>query len=143
MDKQVLEQLAAVKREIKDLEERIQKTQRDIDKYKKLIVSDTVKGTRPDGTYGPIKITGLEKKNLAKRRNTLLRHREHLEAARTKEVIKVQEAELYIESVQDSDLRSILRWKCMDELTWPQIARKIRKWGEDNCRKKYDDFMKE
>ena len=57
MDKEILVQYCEMREEIKDIRRRIG----ELDKYLEHppIVSDTVKGTRKDGTYGPIKITGI------------------------------------------------------------------------------------
>ena len=58
MDKEILVQYAEMVEEIKDIRRRI----KELDKYLEHppIVADTVKGTRKDGTYGPIKITGID-----------------------------------------------------------------------------------
>ena len=58
MDKSILIQYSDMKEEIKDLKRRIQKLEREIDMLG--IVSDSVKGTRKDGTIGSIKITGYQ-----------------------------------------------------------------------------------
>ena len=59
MDKTVLEQYVELKEEIKDLHNRIDRDRRRLVKIESEgVVSDTVKGTRKDGTFGPIKITG-------------------------------------------------------------------------------------
>ena len=59
MDKNILEQYLEIKGEIRDLHERIDRDQRRLERIKKEgLVSDTVRGTRKDGTIGPIKITG-------------------------------------------------------------------------------------
>lgn len=57
LDKEILVQYCEMREEIKDIRRRIG----ELDKYLEHppIVSDTVKGTRKDGTYGPIKITGI------------------------------------------------------------------------------------
>ena len=57
MDKTVLEQYVELKEEIKDLHNRIDR-RRLVKIENEGVVSDTVKGTRKDGTFGPIKITG-------------------------------------------------------------------------------------
>ena len=56
MDKEVLIQHCEMKAEIKDIRRRKEKLEKEIGRLG--IVSDTVKGTRLDGTYGSIKITG-------------------------------------------------------------------------------------
>ena len=75
MDKNILEQYLEIKGEIRDLHERIDRDQRRLERIKKEgLVSDTVRGTRKDGTIGPIKITGYplpevdQVKNMIKKR---------------------------------------------------------------------------
>ena len=74
MDKDILEQYLEIKGEIRDLKERIDRDQRRLERIKaEGVVSDTVRGTRKDGTIGPIKITGYplpevdQVKNMIKR----------------------------------------------------------------------------
>ena len=57
--KNVLEQYLELREEIKDLHDRIDRDKRRLIKIENEgVVSDTVRGTRKDGTIGPIKITG-------------------------------------------------------------------------------------
>ena len=55
MDKEVLIQYCEMKEEIKDIRRRIQKLDRFLEEPHQ--VSDSVKGTRRDGTIGSIKVT--------------------------------------------------------------------------------------
>lgn len=75
MDKNILEQYIELKEEIQDLHDRIDRDQRRLNRIdEEGLVSDTVKGTRKDGTLGPIKITGYpipeynQVKNMIKKR---------------------------------------------------------------------------
>lgn len=56
MDKEILVQYCEMKEEIKDIRRRKEKLEKEIKGLG--VVSDSVKGTRRDGTYGSIKITG-------------------------------------------------------------------------------------
>ena len=59
MDKNILVQYCELKEELKDLRERIDTDQHRLERIREEgMVSDTVKGTRKDGTFGTIKITG-------------------------------------------------------------------------------------
>ena len=57
MDKEVLMQYCELQEEIKDLRKRIRKLDKFLENPR--IVADTVRGTRKDGTIGPIKIQGI------------------------------------------------------------------------------------
>ena len=61
MDKVVLEQYSSLRVEYQDLQDEIKKLEKQIRKMEtsRCQVSDSVKGTRPDGTYGSITITGF------------------------------------------------------------------------------------
>ena len=56
MTKEILIQYSDVAEEVKDIRKRIEKIKKEI--YDIDVVSDSVKGTRSNGTYGSIKITG-------------------------------------------------------------------------------------
>ena len=56
MTKEVLIQCRDMAEEVKDIQRRIEKIKEELHRID--IVSDSVKGTRLDGTYGSIKITG-------------------------------------------------------------------------------------
>lgn len=142
MDKRILIQYASLKKETQDLEQLIEETQNKIDKYGKLIVSDTVKGTRPDGTYGPIKITGLERKSTARQQALLKERLIRLNHMKEKLLKMTLEAEEYIETIQDSSLRRIVRYRCIDEMNWRKVSVRMgRKYTADSCRMAFKRFM--
>lgn len=77
MDKEVLIQHCEMKAEIKDIRSRKEKLEKEIGRLG--IVSDTVKGTRLDGTYGSIKITGYPRPEYYRKRAAIERHKKLLE----------------------------------------------------------------
>ena len=77
MDRSVLVQYSEVMEEIKDLRERIRKLDRFLSDPP--VVSDTVRGTRKDGTIGPIKITGIPVPEYSRKEKIRERYREMLE----------------------------------------------------------------
>lgn len=142
MDKEVLIQYCEMVEEIKDIRKRIQK----LDKF--LVephqVSDTVKGTRRDGTIGNIKITGYPVPEYY--RKTAIRDR-------YKALLKLKEAELlelacraeeYIEAIPKSELRIMFRLYYIDGLPWWKVAQSMNrlfpkrrvKFTEDSCKKR-------
>lgn len=152
MDRNVLEQYLEIKAEIKDLRERIDQAERRLKRIEKGgAVADTVKGTRTDGTTGPIKITGYpfpehdQVKNMIKKRTAKLHILEEdlLEA--------VNAVDEFIEKIPKSDLRIMFRLYYLDDLTWAAVAIKMNylfprrriKYTEDNCRKRHDRFLEE
>lgn len=147
MDKSILVQYCDMKEEIKDIRARI----KELDKYldNPPIVSDTVKGTRKNGTIGPIKITGIpepvynRKLKLRKRYQLLLEKKEE-------ELLELTcQAEEYIQTIPKSELRIMFRLYYIDGLTWVQVAHRMNsmfpnrriKYTEDNCWRRNQRFF--
>lgn len=148
--KDILVQYCELREEIKDLRERIDRDRRRLDQIREEgVVSDTVRGTRKDGTIGSIKITGFP-----------MPEYEAVEAMLKKRIIKlgILEEELleavnavdnYIADIPKSDLRQMFRLYYLDDLTWRQVANNMNarfpkrriKYTEDNCRKRHDRFL--
>ena len=152
MDKNILEQYIELKEEIQDLHDRIDRDQRRLNRIdEEGLVSDTVKGTRKDGTLGPIKITGYpipeynQVKNMIKKRVAKL----HILEDELQETVNAVDE--FIVRIPKSDLRMIFRLRYLDDKTWAAVAinmnyhfpkRKI-KYTEDNCRIRHDRYLKE
>ena len=147
MDKDVLIQYCEIKEEIKDIRRRIG----ELDKFlaHPPIVSDTVKGSRRDGTIGSIKITGIPDP---------LYHRKERQRDRYRKILQDKEAELldlackaekYIESIPKAELRIMFRLYYLDGLTWVQVAHRMNsmfshrriKYTEDNCWRKNQRYF--
>ncbi len=143
MDKAALLQLSEIKKEIADLEERICKDERKMEEYRNLVVSDTVTGTRTDGTFGPIKITGMDRKHYNRQKMLVCHKREMLKGLQEKLLQKEIEAEEYIQTIQDSRLRQILRYRYVDGLPWQQVAQRMKKnCTADSCRMEAQKIFK-
>ena len=152
MDKNILEQYIELKEEIQDLHDRIDRDQRRLDRIdEEGLVSDTVKGTRKDGTFGPIKITGYpipeynQVKNMIKKRVAKL----HILEDELQEAVNAVDE--FIVRIPKSDLRMMFQLRYLDDKTWAAVAinmnyhfpkRKI-KYTEDNCRIRHDRYLKE
>lgn len=150
MDKTTLEQYVELKEEIRDLRDRIDRDERRLARIKKEgMVSDTVKGTRKDGTIGPIKITGYptpetwQVESMIRKRVAKLRVlEEDLQAA-------VNAVDDFIEHIPNSEIRIMLRLYYLDDLTWSQVAIRMNyrfprhriKYTEDSCRKRHDRYL--
>ena len=152
MEKNVLEQYLELREEIKDLHDRIDRDKRRLIKIENEgVVSDTVKGTRKDGTIGPIKITGYpvpedyQVKNMIKKRVAKL----HILEDELQEAVNAVDD--FIEKIPKSDLRMMFRFYYLDDMTWAAVAinmnyrfpkRRI-KYTEDNCRIRHDRYLKD
>ena len=147
MDQNILVQYCEVMEEIKDLRARIKK----LDKFLENppIVSDTVRGTRRDGTIGPIKISGIPNPEYCRKTNIRERYRLMLESKEAELLELTCQAEEYIESIEKPELRIMFRLYYIDGLTWEQVAirmnhafpKKKISYNADSCRMRNKRFF--
>lgn len=148
MNLKTLTQYCDLREERKDLLNRIDKDQRKLTKLKEDgMVSDTVTGTRKDGTIGPIKITGFPipeydtaKVMLKKRIAKLHILEEELQEA-------LNQVDDFINTIPKSEIRMMFRLYYLDDYNWIQVARIMnqrfpkRKYTEDSCRMKHNRYL--
>lgn len=149
MDKEILVQYCEMKEEIKDIRRRIN----ELDKYLENppIVADTVKGTRKDGTLGPIKITGIPDPQFQKKRAARERLRGMLKAKEEELLELTCQAEEYIENIDKSEVRIMFRLYYIDGLPWWKVAQAMNRmfprrrvvFTEDSCRMRNNRFFEE
>lgn len=147
LDKSILIQYSDMKEEIKDLRRRIQKLSDEINKLS--VVSDSVKGTRRDGTIGSIKITGYPEPRYWRMKDILEGRKKRLAEAEEKLLELTGEVEKYIDSIEISELRIMFRLYYVDNLTWYQVAMRMNdmfpkrriKYTEDNCKQRHKRFL--
>jgi len=150
VDKGILIEYADMKEEIKDLRQRIEKIQKELDKLHGQIVVDSVScGKKGKKTLGMVKITGRpvgvisRKEQLLKKRNRRL---EELEEELLEMTIQVEE---YIESIEKSELRIIFRLYFLDDLSYPKVADQMNKmfpkrrirYTDENIKKKIQRYF--
>lgn len=99
------------------------------------IVEDVVTGSSPVFPYGKHKIIvrGVNQKRLHSLRIRLIRKTRELEKA-------IEEAEAYLETVEDPVDRNILRLRCELGMKWRDVAREMS-ITEEACRKRFSRFM--
>ena len=148
MDKSVLIQYADMKEEVKDLRKRIVKLEKEIKKIEEEgAVTDVVRGGM--GGIEHFKVTGFpvpehgRKKSLLKRRKALLEQKEE-------ELLELMtKTEEYIDSISQSDLRMIFRFRYIDGMEWSKVAinmnyhfpNKKVAYTEDGCRMRHNRFI--
>lgn len=142
IEKNVLEQYTSIKKEIADLERMIAESNSKIKKYEKQVVSDTVTGTRPDLTIGPIKITGIAQQQINKENELNRKRIQKMKRFKKKLETLIVEVEEYIQKIPDSEIRRIARLRYLEELEWRQVAVRMGKgYSETSCRKKIERFL--
>lgn len=147
MDKEILVQYCEMKEEIKDLRKRIQKLDRFLEHPP--IVSDIVRGTRRDGTTGPIKVTGIPEPEFYRKQGIRERYKELLELKEVELLELTCQVEEYIESIDKADLRIMFRLYYIDGQPWVKVAEAMNRmfpkkkipYTEDSCRMRNNRFF--
>ncbi len=150
MDKNILEQYIEMKIEIKDLRDRIDADERRLKRIEKEgVVSDTVTGTRQDGTFGSIKITGYPVPEHDRVRSMIKKRVAKLHILEDDLLEAVNAVDDFIEKIPQSDLRMIFRFRYLDDMTWAAVALNMNdrfpkrriKYTEDSCRMRHDRYL--
>lgn len=128
MNKETLIQYCDLKNEIKKLEERIDKIEKQSE-----MVSDVVQ----NGYKGHAIIYGYDYDRVYKLDLLKLTLRERYDKA-----LELQtEIEIYINSISRSDIRQIFEHRYIDNMNWYQIQIIMKYDSEDVARKKHDRFL--
>lgn len=127
MDREVLKKYDALKDEQKDVKKRAEELEREMNQLLTTLVSDTVMGTREDGTYGPIKIKGIPFPEYDRKKELLQKRLDRYAEIDAELAGMIEEIEVFISGVQDPRIRTILRLKYVDGKTWRDIGRRYGK----------------
>ncbi len=138
MDKTVLTQINSIRKEIKDLKDRLNKSIKPVE-----IVTDSVQSSSRHYPYTKHNciIQGIdEHKVMQNRKNRykydkLIRNKEH----KLEKLILKLEYELNY--VEESDIRQIIRYRYEDNLNWIQIMFKMDYKSESTARMKHDRYL--
>lgn len=146
VDKSVLSQYSSLKVEVQDFRDSIVKLEQRIKRLEtgKYSVLDSVKGTRPDGTYGSIRIAGIPIPYYDREQKLLQRRKDKLKLFELHLLELANQVHDYINGLDDSRLRRMLRYRYLDELSWVQVAYRMgNKYTADGCRKQVERFLQE
>ena len=150
VSKDILLQYCELREEIKDIRFRIDRDEQRLEKIKEEgEVSDTVTGTRKDGTIGAIKITGFpipeydQVKTMIKKRIAKL----HIMEDELQEAVNAVDD--FINTISKSDLRMIFRFYYLDDMTWEFVAfnmnlrfpKKKIPYTKDSCRMAHNRYL--
>lgn len=148
--KDILIQYCELREEIKDLRERIDRDDLRLQKIEEEgVVSDTVTGTRADGTIGSIKITGFPIPEYSTVKAMLKKRIAKLQIMEDELHEAVNAVDDFINTIPKSDLRQMFRFYYIDDMTWRRVATNMNKrfpnrrisYTEENCRKRHDRFL--
>ena len=147
MNRDILYQYTNLRAEINDLRRRTEELTRKIEKLKP--VTDSVSGTRADGTIGCISVTGYPEPEYYKKKSLLKKYKLQIELKEQELLEVMTEVESYIESIGSSELRTIFRLLFLDGLSYVQAAKHMNalhpkrrtKYTDENIRKKIQRFF--
>lgn len=148
--KDILIQYCELREEIKDLRERIDRDELRLQKIEKEgVVSDTVTGTRADGTIGSIKITGFPIPEYSTVKAMLKKRIAKLQIMEDELHEAVNAVDDFINAIPKSDLRQMFRFYYIDDMTWDMVAMKMNylypkrkiEYTKDNCRIRHNRFL--
>lgn len=126
--KDILIQYCELREEIKDLRERIDRDELRLQKIKEEgVVSDTVTGTRADGTIGSIKITGFPIPEYSTVKAMLKKRIAKLQIMEDELHEAVNAVDDFINAIPKSDLRQMFRFYYIDDMTWRRVATNMNK----------------
>lgn len=142
MDYKILEEYEDIRAEMKLVKQRKEKLQYQKERIERgdYIVSDTVTGTRKDGTIGPIKVEGIPSVEYQRVISKIRREAVRLSELEEELFEKLNYVQDFIYSIKDSKVRQILELKYLDNLTYSTIAANMnsryhnKKFTADSCR---------
>ncbi len=143
MDKDILVQYTDLQEEIRDIRRRAERARGQMERLEtEGTVLDAVKGTRQDGTFGSIRIEGFPYADYEKRRRSLQSYLLKLAEMEEKLLELTNQAEEYINSIEDSRMRRIVQYRILDGLSWYEVADRMGgKATSDSCRMYYERFL--
>lgn len=141
MNKDILIQYCDLQEEVKDLRKRIGNLEKQIQKVEdEGNVMDTVKGGA--GGIQNFKVQGFPYPEYSRKKTRLYLNKAQLESAEYELLETLNSVEEYIQSIEDSRIRRILRLRYIDSLTWVQVS--IKMGGnatEKSVQKEHERFL--
>lgn len=145
MEKHILEQYIDAREEERDLVRRIQSINDQIRnmEMRGYMVADSVtcgkRGKKPLGTR---RIQGIPMPEYERKKEKLKTYKLQLELENEKLLRILIKVEEYIESIADSRIRRIMRYRYVDDLSWVQVAHRMgRKHTAEGCRSAHDRYL--
>lgn len=145
MNKNVLEQYADLIAEREYLQKRIKWTELKILELCDETVADSVTlGKHGKKPLGRKVIRGNPSPEITKKRVALRSYKKQEKAKEIQIAETIVEVDKYINEIEDSRMRRLLRYRFMDKLSWPQVAHRMGKHHTaESCRKAVERFLAE
>lgn len=139
-----LENYRGLINEIKDLERDIEKYSRLAKQYKNEVVVDAVKGSSIDFPYTKhtILIMGQDEEHYKKMSRMLFKTAKTLERRKERCLHELELVNAFIETIDKSNIRNMIKLYYIDGLTWQQVAERIGEHDESFPRRKVNEYLK-
>ena len=145
IEKHILEQYTDMQEEHKDILRRIRRIEDQIAKMEEsgYTVADSVAcGKKGKKAIKTVKVEGFPHPDYERKRALLRRYKAKLKLFEEELLEKQIEVEEYIQSIEDSRIRRIMRYRYLDNLTWQQVAHRMGKHHTaEGCRSAHDRFL--
>lgn len=142
VSKDVLAQYTSIKKEIEEIEDRIAKTEKELDRLlKEGTVIDKVMGG--EGGIKPYTIEGMPVPAISRKKTLLMSRKRTLTELECDLLSATNEVEEFLSNVDDSIMRRVIDCRFLKGLTWEETARQIGSGSSgDSLRVSFDRFMK-
>lgn len=132
--KEELQQYLGIMCEARDAKQRAAELGRRIREAEATQVTDSVYGTREDGTNGSIRITGVPLPEIDRLTDLRKKREKHFKVLAFEQEQRAAYLEARIEEIADPTIRVILRQRYIDGMTWDEVSRKNGHAGTDWAR---------
>lgn len=141
VSKEILIQYSDLQQEVKEINEKIEKTEKQIAKIEEEgNVIDTVSGG--NGGIQHFKIEGFPYPEYTRKKNLLYSRKMVLAELELELLETLNEVEEFISSVKDSHMRRIINLRFVENLTWNEVADRIGGGNTENSVKRaFHRFM--
>lgn len=138
MDKTVLTQINSIREEIKDLQDRLNKSIKPVE-----IVTDSVQGSSRHYPYTKHNcvIQGIDEHRVRLNKRNRNKYEKLIKNKEYKLGKLIVKLEYELNYVEDSDIRRIIRYRYEDDLNWVQIMFKMGYNAESTARMKHDRYL--
>ena len=140
VSKEILIQYSDLQQECKEVREKIEKLENQIEKIESDgVVVDKVRGG--DGGLQSFKIEGFPYPEYSRKKTLLYARKATLSELEMELLETLNQVEEFIASIKDSHIRRIVNLRVIDGLSWNEVARRIGGNTEDSVRKAFERFM--
>lgn len=141
VSKEILTQYSDLQEEIKEVRQRIEQTERQIERIEsEKTVCDKVRGG--EGGLQSFKIEGFPYPEYSRKKTLLYSRKATLTSLEMELLETLNKVEEFIASISDSRMRRIINLRFIENLSWNKVADRIGGGNtEDSVRKAFDRFI--